>query len=96
MATATLTSKGQVTIPKSVRDELGVDAGDQVIFVVERDGVSLHAVPRTDLSDLRGSAKARRPFLGREAERAAARDMVARNAAGSPRPGGRRASRRDR
>lgn len=33
MATATMTSKGQVTIPAVVRAALGVDAGDRVEFV---------------------------------------------------------------
>lgn len=33
MSTATLTSKGQVTIPAAVRAALGVDAGDRVEFV---------------------------------------------------------------
>ena len=33
MATATLTSKGQITIPAEVRDALGVDSGDRVEFV---------------------------------------------------------------
>lgn len=33
MATATLTSKGQITIPAAVRTALGVDAGDRVEFV---------------------------------------------------------------
>lgn len=33
MATATLTSKGQITIPSVVRDALGVAAGDRVEFV---------------------------------------------------------------
>jgi AbrB family looped-hinge helix DNA binding protein len=33
MATATLTSKGQITIPAEVRAELRVDAGDRVEFV---------------------------------------------------------------
>lgn len=33
MATATLTSKGQITIPASVRDALHIDAGDRVEFV---------------------------------------------------------------
>jgi len=33
MTTATLTSKGQITIPVEVRQALGVDAGDRVEFV---------------------------------------------------------------
>jgi AbrB family looped-hinge helix DNA binding protein len=33
MATATLTTKGQITIPVEVRASLGVDAGDRVEFV---------------------------------------------------------------
>ena len=33
MATATVTSKGQITIPVSVRQALGLDAGDRVEFV---------------------------------------------------------------
>jgi len=33
MTTATLTSKGQITIPATVRTALGVEAGDRVEFV---------------------------------------------------------------
>lgn len=33
MTTATLTSKGQITIPAAVRSGLGVDTGDRVEFV---------------------------------------------------------------
>lgn len=35
---ATITSKGQVTIPKRIRDELGLTAGTEVEFIVEEDG----------------------------------------------------------
>ena len=37
MVTATLTSKGQLTIPKVVRDSLHLHAGDRVAFVVHED-----------------------------------------------------------
>ncbi|HLB31616.1 MAG TPA: AbrB/MazE/SpoVT family DNA-binding domain-containing protein [Gammaproteobacteria bacterium] len=33
MTTATLTSKGQITVPAAVREALGVDSGDRVEFV---------------------------------------------------------------
>ena len=37
MASMTITSKGQVTIPKAVRDQMGLRGGDKVKFV-EEDG----------------------------------------------------------
>jgi len=39
MPTATVTSKGQVTIPKEVRDSLGLQAGHRVFFEFREDGV---------------------------------------------------------
>ena len=41
---ATLTAKGQVTVPKSFRDRLDLHAGDKVDFVMLDDGV-LQVVP---------------------------------------------------
>ena len=38
MVTATLTSKGQVTIPREVRASLGLSAGDRLDFVRLDDG----------------------------------------------------------
>jgi AbrB family looped-hinge helix DNA binding protein len=38
MTAATLTSKGQLTLPKDVRDALGVGPGDRVDFVKMEDG----------------------------------------------------------
>lgn len=38
MATATLTAKGQLTLPKEVREALGVGPGDRVDFVRMDDG----------------------------------------------------------
>lgn len=36
-----ITSKGQVTIPQAVREEVGLLPGTDVEFVVERDGVRI-------------------------------------------------------
>lgn len=41
MDTAKLMSKGQVTIPKRMRDLLNLENGDYVTFVVNRDGVEI-------------------------------------------------------
>jgi len=41
---ATLTSKGQITLPKPIRERLGLVAGSKLDFVVEADG-SLRARP---------------------------------------------------
>lgn len=42
-ADATVTSKGQVTIPKEIRDRVGIEAGDSVEFVLNEAGhVEVH------------------------------------------------------
>ena len=41
MALATLTSKGQVTIPKAVRVSLGLHSGDKLEFVITETGEAL-------------------------------------------------------
>ena len=51
--TAKVTAKGQVTIPKSVRDELGLQEGDSVVFRVEGNRAVIAATG--DLLDLAGS-----------------------------------------
>ncbi len=50
---ARITSKGQVTIPKTVRDALGVKEGDALVFRVEDGRAVIAASP--DLLDLAGS-----------------------------------------
>ena len=41
---ATLSAKGQVTMPKSIRDKCGLDFGDKLDFLLRDDGV-LEVVP---------------------------------------------------
>lgn len=50
---AKMTSKGQVTVPKVVRDALGIEAGDEVVFRVEGRRAVLARTP--DFLDLAGS-----------------------------------------
>ncbi|OGQ83795.1 MAG: hypothetical protein A2289_24270 [Deltaproteobacteria bacterium RIFOXYA12_FULL_58_15] len=54
MSASTLTTKGQVTIPKSVREVLGVRAGDRVAFFVREDGIVELRPETVDLKDLFG------------------------------------------
>ena len=52
-ASAQLTSKGQITVPKEVRDALGLSEGDRVIFRV--DGARAVMARTPDLLELAGS-----------------------------------------
>ena len=54
---STVTSKGQVTIPKQIRDRLGIRVHDKVDFVVEGNCVTM--VPVKTLLDLRGAVTAK-------------------------------------
>jgi AbrB family looped-hinge helix DNA binding protein len=63
MASATVTSKGQITIPKDVRERLGLEAGDRVVFVVQSDRDVVLKPAKTDIRELHGMLyrKGRRP-----------------------------------
>lgn len=52
-AAAKLTSKGQLTVPKAVRDALGIKPGDAVVFRLEGTRAVLAKTP--DFLDLAGS-----------------------------------------
>ena len=51
---ATLTSKGQMTIPKAIRDSLGMKAGDRMTFMLMPDGIVVLRVKNKRVSDLVG------------------------------------------
>ena len=57
MATATMTSKGQLTVPKEIREQLGLAPGDKVELVVSgADGTAIMRKRRVvELSELLGS-----------------------------------------
>jgi len=61
---ATLTSKGQITIPKPIRDHLGLNAGDRLDFIVTADGRVELRPKTTDTLALAGMI---RPGKGRKA-----------------------------
>jgi len=55
-----ITSKGQATIPKPIRDYLRLKPGDRVKFFIHPDG-SVVLLPKLPASALRGMIKSRRP-----------------------------------
>lgn len=54
MTTATVTSKGQITIPANVRQSLHVDTGDQVEFVEMEPGQFLFVAATQSVTALKG------------------------------------------
>jgi antitoxin PrlF len=80
LAAATVTSKGQVTIPARVRAALGVDAGDRIEFVeVEKGQFAIVAATRS-VQELKGL------FRGKRTKPVSIEEMnaaIARRASGS-------------
>ena len=54
MPSATLTSKGQLTLPKAIRDLLRLGTGDRVDFVVKDDGTVVLRPATVDVRELKG------------------------------------------
>ena len=57
MPSATLTSKGQITLPKPIRERLGLTTGDRVAFRERPDGSVVLEPETVDLLSLRGSVR---------------------------------------
>jgi antitoxin PrlF len=54
MPRARVTSKGQLTIPKEIRDSLAIEPGDYLDFHIEDGHVQVTAVRRRRLDEFRG------------------------------------------
>ncbi len=51
LATARMSSKGQVVIPEAVRNKLGLTAGSQFVVVGENDVVIMKTITRPSMRD---------------------------------------------
>ena len=60
MATATVTSKGQITIPAQVRNALGLEAGDRVEFVEQDKGQFAIVAATRSVQELKGRFQGKR------------------------------------
>ena len=82
MTAATLTSKGQITLPKPVRDTLGLASGDRIDFVLNADG-------RYSVVPIKSSIKALKGCVAKPAKPvsiAAMNEAIKRRAAQKNRP----------
>lgn len=57
MAEAAVTSKGQITIPTSIRKAMGLKAKDRVVFTVMPDGTTVMRAKTRDIASLAGSIR---------------------------------------
>jgi AbrB family looped-hinge helix DNA binding protein len=82
MTTATLTSKGQITIPLEVRTALGLHAGVKLDFVLDQD--SFKVVPlRHSVPSLKGrfAGRVRKPVSLAQMDEAIAAESATRHVA---------------
>ncbi|MDO9203957.1 type II toxin-antitoxin system PrlF family antitoxin [Methylotenera sp.] len=54
LAQATMTSKGQATIPKEIRDSLGLQPQDKLHFTLLSDGTVIMRAKKRNISSLAG------------------------------------------
>lgn len=79
MPTSTMTSKGQLTVPKEIRDRLGLEPGDQVRFEILTGGelrISVRKPAPTIVGRLARYAP-KRPLSPKQIDDAIARHLAA-------------------
>jgi antitoxin PrlF len=71
---AAITSKGQITVPKAIRELLGVGPGDRLAFRPREDGSVVVEAETVDLVSLAGMLKPKRKGVTVEEMNAAIRN----------------------
>jgi antitoxin PrlF len=82
MLKAKITYKGQITLPKPVRDALTLKEGDSVVFTVKDDQAILKPLKKKTLSEFFGAMKAPRAYPGITEIRKEVRQKIAERHAG--------------
>ncbi len=54
MSLSTITSKGQTTIPKGIREHLNLHAGDKIDFIIDESGQVIVEPATLDIRELKG------------------------------------------
>jgi antitoxin PrlF len=78
MPKATITYKGQITLPKAVREQLGVRPGDRVSFREIEGGAIVVEADTVDLMELKGILRSRISGVTVEQMNQTIRDSAAR------------------
>ena len=63
MLSSTITTKGQITIPKNIRTLLKIDKGDKVEFLVDNKGAVTIWPITTDVTSLKGLVSKPRKYV---------------------------------
>lgn len=71
MVRSKVSSKGQITLPKPIRDALGLRPGEEVVFELRNGEVVIRPRRRVPLEELVGRLRSSRRFPGEGAEREA-------------------------
>jgi AbrB family looped-hinge helix DNA binding protein len=79
MSTATITSKGQITLPMAIRRTLGLEAGDRVEFVETAPGEFTIKAANQDVRALKGMVRKPRRPVSIEDMNAAVRQRVSKS-----------------
>lgn len=79
MSEAKVTSKGQITLPKNIREHLDVKEGDKVEFIMTKTGQVLVTAKTVSLDEIYGMAKQKKKASIEDMDKAIAKAVKKRN-----------------
>jgi len=74
MDKATVTGKGQVTLPRRIRERLGIETGDKLLFDIEGGELRIRVVHGRKIDSLFTSLPGVEAYASEEAERQAVQE----------------------